>query len=99
MQSRDHLIIIQFKLRSQGGELWEQFRQYEDTLLQTIKEQLDQEDCPEREFVQDLYNKQRSRVDALFQRQLAVPLTGKVIICCLKFLIISVLPLFSAFTG
>ncbi|KAL5260457.1 hypothetical protein ACHWQZ_G010555 [Mnemiopsis leidyi] len=61
---------------TKGGELWEQFRQYEETLLQTIREQLDKEDCPEKEFVQDLYNKQRSRVDSLYQRQLAVPLTG-----------------------
>ena len=77
-------VIQTAALPNQGGELWEQFRQYEETLLQTIKEQLDQEDCPEREFVQDLYNKQRSRVDALFQRQLAVPLTGEVLICSYK---------------
>ena len=57
--------------------MWEQYRQYEDTLLQTIKEKLAEEDCSDKEFLQDLYNKQRSRVEGLFQRQLAVPLAGE----------------------
>ena len=65
----------------QGIELWEQYRQYEEALLHSISDKLSEGADPvsegeDKEFLQDLHNKQRSRVENLFQRQLTVPLNG-----------------------
>ena len=64
---------------SQGLELWDQYRQYEMTLLTIMKEKLEEE-SDEKELLKTLYSKQEAKVNNIFMRQLSVPLKGMKIV-------------------